>query len=198
MKASEYQDIGHYLRDSRDSLRISVEQAASALHIRAKYLRAIESGELAELPGKAYIRGYIRNYAEYLRLDAEDVLDAYESLRAHDRDFFIPEPTLKENLPSRHIVWGVLAGLVLLYSYWYFAVHDRARTELNIPEVPSELTQMLDKNARAAMDRAWRSCMEEASDTTCFIALRRQVALPPNYVLMNYGIYPRNNSPKKP
>ncbi len=36
MKPSDYQDIGQYLRESRESLRIPLEEAAHALHIRAK------------------------------------------------------------------------------------------------------------------------------------------------------------------
>ncbi len=187
MKASEYQDIGHYLRDSRESLRISVAEAAAALHIREKYLLAIETGELKDLPGKAYIRGYIKNYVEFLRLDAKEVLEAYEALLSQKgHDFFIPETTLKENLPSGALIGWTLLGLALLYSYWYFNLHDTTDIAANTPDLPEKFAQLLDKTELAAMDKAWEDCLN-ADDPDCFRMLRFKAAIPVNRALYDFG-----------
>ncbi len=172
MRANEYQDIGHYLRDSRESLRISLDDAASALHIRAKYLRAIESGNLGDLPGKAYTRGYIKNYVEFLDLNPDEALAAYESLLTQNkgREFFVPEPTLRENLPTRRILWWSLAGIFGLYLYWYIALHEAAAPPPPVADIPYEFMQVLDKTPHAAMDANWQNCLAKGR-FPCFIAL---------------------------
>jgi cytoskeleton protein RodZ len=178
MKAQEYVDIGHYLRDSRESLRITIDDAAYALHIRPKYLRALESGDLHELPGKAYTRGYIRNYVEFLGLNSAEVMGEYEALLAHKgHEFFVPEPTLKQNLPSGRVLKWSAVGIVLLYGYWYFAVHDSSKLPENTAEMPQEFVLMLEKSMREGMDKAWEVCID-SGDVACFIALRYQSTVP--------------------
>ena len=178
MKAQEYVDIGHYLQDSRESLHITIDHAAAALHIRAKYLRALESGDLGELPGKAYIRGYIRNYAEFLGLNSAEVLGEYEALLAHKvHEFFVPEPTLKQNLPSHRLLKWSAMGMLLLYGYWYFVVHDSAQLPENTAEMPQDFVQILNKSMREGMAKDWEICLDNG-ELGCFIALRYQSAVP--------------------
>jgi cytoskeletal protein RodZ len=45
--------------------------------IRTKYLEALESGDFGDLPGEVYTRGFLRNYATYLGLDADEVVDEW-------------------------------------------------------------------------------------------------------------------------
>ena len=42
-----YTDIGRYLRDSRESLNLHLEDVAHALNIRYRYLLAIEEGKFS-------------------------------------------------------------------------------------------------------------------------------------------------------
>jgi len=196
MSVSQYVDIGQYLRDSRESLRIPLEQAARSLHIRPKYLRALESGKLDDMPGKAYIRGYIKNYADYLGLNAEETVTAYESLLAGGgRDFFIPEPNLKENLPSRSVIWGALLGIAILYFCWYFMAHDRSPAQVITADIPEEFMQMLDKTPRSAMDSSWKMCLSQ-DNSLCFMTLRAQNLT--GYTTALYDLFTPANTPQKP
>jgi len=52
----------------RESLQVSLEDAARALHIRVKYLEALESGDLKEFFPQGLCARYIRNYAHYCAL----------------------------------------------------------------------------------------------------------------------------------
>jgi cytoskeleton protein RodZ len=172
MKLSEYHEIGQYLCESRESLRVSLEDAARALHIRVKYLEALESGDLKDFPGKAYARGYIRNYAHYLRLDPDEVLSAYDSLLGPKTQMlFIPEPTLRQNLPTRSALWLSLAGLAALYAYWYYNFYDQGDTAAPVAEVPRKLEHLLDKGPPPAMDKAWANCLD-SGNTGCYFLLR--------------------------
>jgi cytoskeleton protein RodZ len=68
-----YTEIGQKLRQARQAKTLSLEQASRATRIRAHYLQAIESGNLEALPSSAQARGFLRLYASFLGLDAEEM-----------------------------------------------------------------------------------------------------------------------------
>lgn len=72
--------LGHYLRDTRESLGLSLDDAVADLHIRRTILEAFEEG-IFELPdiSEVQIRGFIRNYARYLYLNEENIIGHYEA-----------------------------------------------------------------------------------------------------------------------
>lgn len=75
--------IGQHLRETRQGLDISLEQAAEETRIRLHYLVALENGDFEQLPSKAHERGFLRAYAEYLGLDTTSLitnLDQQEDL----------------------------------------------------------------------------------------------------------------------
>jgi cytoskeleton protein RodZ len=71
-----YTDIGQKLHQARQAKALSIEQASRATRIRAHYLQAIERGDLDALPSLAQARGFLRLYASFLGLDAEEILKA--------------------------------------------------------------------------------------------------------------------------
>ena len=71
-------EIGQTLREARMRQRIDVTEAETATKIRAKYLRALENEEWGLLPGPAYVKSFLRTYAEYLGVDARLIVDEYK------------------------------------------------------------------------------------------------------------------------
>ena len=51
----------------RQSRGLTLEQIAATTKISLRYLRAIEEGRLAVLPGGVYTVNYLRQYAEAIR-----------------------------------------------------------------------------------------------------------------------------------
>jgi len=49
------------------------------IKIRHKYLEAMENEDFGILPGRVYVKGFLKNYARYLGLDADDILSLYQS-----------------------------------------------------------------------------------------------------------------------
>lgn len=91
----EYQHPGAYMRDLRLYYGLDVTEVAARIHIRAKYIQAIEEGRLEQMPGKVYARGYIVTYAEFLGLDAEAFATQYMgegAAPAREVKYFVPEP----------------------------------------------------------------------------------------------------------
>ena len=71
--------VGEQLREARLRRKIPLEQAAQATHIRLHYLEAIEAGDIKTLPSPAQARGFIRAYADYLDLNAVELLAAFQA-----------------------------------------------------------------------------------------------------------------------
>ena len=72
-------EIGTSLTEARLRRGLDVAECELQTKIRAKYLRAMENEEFDALPAPAYIRGFLRSYAEFLGLDGDLMLDEYES-----------------------------------------------------------------------------------------------------------------------
>ena len=67
------QTIGERLEDARKRKGISLREAAEATKIRSDFLSKIEQNKFDfELP-EIYKRGFIRNYARYLKLDSDKI-----------------------------------------------------------------------------------------------------------------------------
>jgi cytoskeleton protein RodZ len=71
-------EIGATLREARMRARIDISEIEAETKIRAKYLRALENEEWGLLPGPAYVRSFLRTYAEALDLDAKLLLEDYK------------------------------------------------------------------------------------------------------------------------
>lgn len=73
----EPQTMGAYLRAARRRRRISIEKAAEETRIRADYLMRMESDEFDFL-APTYVRGFLKSYARYLRLDEKPMIEAFD------------------------------------------------------------------------------------------------------------------------
>jgi hypothetical protein len=71
--------LGVWLRRSREVRRVDLDDAVRALRIRRRYLQALEMGDYEALPGPIQARGFLRNYARYLGLPAEEALARYDA-----------------------------------------------------------------------------------------------------------------------
>ena len=67
-------DVGAKLRGERERLGIGIDQIEAETHIRAKFLLAIEEERFGALPGPAYARAFVRDYAEQLGLDPQALM----------------------------------------------------------------------------------------------------------------------------
>ncbi|MBQ3971154.1 MAG: helix-turn-helix domain-containing protein [Selenomonadaceae bacterium] len=71
--------IGDILRQERERQNLTVKDIEQGTSIRALYIEAIENGDYQTLPGEVYTKGFIRNYANFLKLDADDCVRRYVS-----------------------------------------------------------------------------------------------------------------------
>ncbi len=123
--------LGDTLRQHRERMGITLEQAAEDTRIREKFLRALEDGDYQSLPGTVYTKGFLRNYAEYLNVGAEEMIALYTGERGNPeapRTFSPMRPLVKRSFiftPAVFLPVAVLAGIVLFVGYLYYLVRGR-------------------------------------------------------------------------
>ncbi len=69
-QAKHLRELGVYLRQQRLERSLSLEQIAATTFIRLAMLQAIEEGQHDCLPELVYVQGFIRRYADVLKLDS--------------------------------------------------------------------------------------------------------------------------------
>ena len=136
--------LGEWLRQRREELGIGLEQAEADTRIRARYLEALEAEDLDALPDLIVGRGFLRNYANYLGLSAEEAAARLaqfgapplpEPLPAEDAQPFGSEPfrpVALHDMPgfrsSRGWIFG-LAGWVLSLIAGIIAIREAMEFE---------------------------------------------------------------------
>ena len=69
------QTIGQKLKNAREEKRLTLEKVFEDIRIRIQYLQALEADDLSSMPSPVQARGYLRNYAQYLELDFNQLLN---------------------------------------------------------------------------------------------------------------------------
>ncbi len=84
--------FGEELRQEREIRRISLKEIADATKISKRFLEAIERNNYAILPAPVFTRGFVREYARYLGLNADDMVSRYMHFvrSAPDEDQVLP------------------------------------------------------------------------------------------------------------
>ena len=113
--------LGEMLRTQREKKNITLEQAAADTRIREKFLKALEDGDYQSLPGAVYTKGFLRNYAEYLDLETDELIPLYQHERGQpeppqSRTFRPYRPVVHRSLIFRPVIFFpviLLAGVGL-------------------------------------------------------------------------------------
>jgi cytoskeletal protein RodZ len=70
-------EIGEALKEARESIGITIEEAANDLKLKPSQIENIESGNKDAFQDVFYLKYFIRDYAKYLGLDYEDMIDEF-------------------------------------------------------------------------------------------------------------------------
>lgn len=85
-------EIGGSLREARLKRGLTPADVQKAIRIRDRYLQALEEERWELLPGEAYVKGFLRTYADYLGLDGNLYVEEYNSRFARpDEPQLVPE-----------------------------------------------------------------------------------------------------------
>ena len=111
--------VGEQLRSAREANGLSTTDVARALKLSLTQVEALEADDWASLPGKTIIRGFVRNYARVLGLDAGQLMSNLDGLilpQAPELKMSAGTPVRfsQENKTERHDYVRVVSGVVIL------------------------------------------------------------------------------------
>jgi cytoskeleton protein RodZ len=146
LPGGRYEGVGHSLKVVRERRDLALADVSARLRIRRPYLEAIEEGRFGELPGAVYVSGFLRQYAEFLGLDPDQVLKSYqaESDGAVQRTVLnFPMPRPEERTPRLWLVVGALVVASVVYALWYRHQEALRVGQDLIQAVPSRLADLV-------------------------------------------------------
>lgn len=141
----ERQRIGETLRAARLAKGVSLEEAAAATRIRRSALQALESDEFDALPASVYTRGFLVNYARYLGLIAEEIVEEFDRQQRDRDDTPAAAPqedqVRRSSLFSSKLLWAfvlmIALGVVLNFAYQEFLSAGPAPTATESDPTPT-------------------------------------------------------------
>ena len=116
--------VGEQLHAAREALRLTVQQIADATKIRTDHIRALEEGNYEMFSAPVYIRGFVRIYANQLKLNTAQIMSVLDTELRQTEKFKEPPPLMEEsNTFLDHVMFwlsklswrvGAIAGGALL------------------------------------------------------------------------------------
>ena len=70
-------EIGEKLKEARESMGITIEEAAEDLKIRPAQIEDIEDGNRESFKDVFYLKMFIKNYSKYLGLDYDEMVEEF-------------------------------------------------------------------------------------------------------------------------
>jgi cytoskeleton protein RodZ len=123
---SEPEGVGAFLRARRLALGLSHADVASAVKLSARRIQALEDERWSELPDGPYLRGFLRNVARALDLDATQLTERVDKSLIQSRNpesILVPQGAARAMLPRRSgPVDDRHGGRTLIFSAFVFAV----------------------------------------------------------------------------
>ncbi|MDP1766142.1 MAG: DUF4115 domain-containing protein [Methylotenera sp.] len=117
--------LGEVFASARNAKKLEIKDVSNNLRLSVKQIEALENDDFDSLPQPMITRGFIRNYARLLELDAEPLLASYRARAPEDVPSALNVQTtshrilLNRNSQSK-LKLGLVSALVLLMLLAWF------------------------------------------------------------------------------
>jgi cytoskeleton protein RodZ len=126
---------GKLLAAAREAQNLSVAEVARQLKLTVHQVEGLETGEYERLPGPVFVRGFIRNYARFVKLDPEQLVNSAAKSLPHQESRppappsqDIPFPTVAPRRWPKYAA-AIAAAVAALSAYeFYFSEPPTAGT----------------------------------------------------------------------
>lgn len=140
IKIKDFPDtIGGKLQQARMQKRMKLPSIAKKLRIREEYLDALEKGNYYVFPALVYGVGFLRTYANFLELNADELIALFrkETTDLKSTPLDMPRTHDPKVMPSPKIIFKSLAILIILYLIWtiFRIMTYTPFPELQIPKI---------------------------------------------------------------
>ena len=107
------ESYGELLQKTREAKQIDLDRASREISIEKRYLAGLEAEDNAVFPGEAYMTGFLKNYADYLDLDADFLLKLYRNKQIQEAP--LPQGLYERQKP-RYLLPAIIIPSVLLIA----------------------------------------------------------------------------------
>jgi cytoskeletal protein RodZ len=122
--------VAEHLRRGREAARLTVHQVADTTKMRGDHVIALEEGNYDVFPAPVYIRGFVRSYAQLLKLDSAELLTQLEKELAQSKKHCEPPPLGPQTRSLLDFVmyqlskvnWRIAAPLAAIALVFFLAV----------------------------------------------------------------------------
>ncbi|MFS0656255.1 helix-turn-helix domain-containing protein [Bacillus sp. 179-C3.3 HS] len=161
-------ELGKRLVEAREEKGMSLEDLMAATKIQKRYLLAIEQGNYDIIPGKFYVRAFIKQYAEAVGLNPEQLFEEFrkdvpstyndevsDKLSNIKPQRELPKPASKvlELLPTILIIGGILVVIAIIYVIVQAVNQDSGPKENQEAPQQSESKYEVSKDSSLAEDQ---------------------------------------------
>jgi cytoskeletal protein RodZ len=149
-------ELGNRLKEARVAKGLSLDDLQSMTKIQKRYLIGIEEGNYASMPGNFYVRAFIKQYAEALSLNPDEIFETYKGEIPASINDDLPQQlsrvkthkTISETnskifdiLPKILIGVFVIGVASLLYYFVYKHAGDNTNESINKENEPVKIVK---------------------------------------------------------
>ncbi|MFJ5670935.1 helix-turn-helix domain-containing protein [Bacillus safensis] len=161
-------ELGKRLVEAREEKGMSLEDLQTVTKIQKRYLLAIEQGNYDIIPGKFYIRAFIKQYAEAVGLNPEQLFEEFrkdvpstyndevsDKLSNIKPQRELPKPASKvlELLPTILIIGGIIVVIAIIYVIVQAVNHDSGQKNNQAAPQQSESKYEVSEDSSLAKDQ---------------------------------------------
>lgn len=135
------ESIGEKLRQAREARKISIKEVVKETNISPLYLQALEEEKFDRFPSETYLIGFLRTYAEFLKLDVESIVQAYKGYKIGESATPLEELTrpTKSNINlavssfiNKHRTMLMIGGGVLALILVIWGIRSLIRSDVDV------------------------------------------------------------------
>lgn len=174
-------ELGNRLKEARLARGLSLDDLQSITKIQKRYLVGIEEGDYSTMPGNFYVRAFIKQYAEAVQLDPDEIFAAYEAEIPVTRQDDLPEQlsrvktrkTISESqskflnlLPKLLIAVFVIGAAMLVYYFLQQHAGSSSKESVNNQNEPVNFVKSknLDKDEAASKPNKKKDAAKKQTD----------------------------------
>jgi cytoskeletal protein RodZ len=126
--------IGDQLKAAREARGLSIDYVAGETNIAKRYIAAMELEDFSVFPGDPYIVGFLRNYAEYLGIDSNSIVQAFRGIRIQEQPVPLQELLQPKSLPVWPFVVAALVAAIGIGTFLVLVALDK-KAPVSVPEM---------------------------------------------------------------
>ena len=188
--------LGRYLQEARQARGLDLRDAAQQTRISAHFLKALEEENFSKLPGEVFVKGFLKSYAKFLRLNESEVMMKYAELGQKPSPPVVPGPAEQPEaaageqkrpakIPIEPLIWG--AAIVLILALFLFtALPERQPKEPRQAAPPTGLTGLATSPVSTATATTQKLYLEVVALENTWLLVRTDTS-PQKKAVLNKG-----------